>query len=158
MSRVFALVLAIVFGSVCSPGQQRQVPFSVVIRAPENEIKSGSDIVVDVTITNTSDSAIGLEVMEISPYVAIVREANGLLAPETELGRKLKQRQRDRIDPNWAGSRIGSGLQPGESVHAKCIVSERYDMNAPGRYSIQVERLWGRSAVPSNTVNVTVIP
>ena len=101
------VVLMVVAGSVSAVGQQRRIPFSVVVRALESEIKSGSDVIVEITITNTSDAAIGLEGMEISPYVAIVREASGLLAPETELGRKLKQKQRERMDSGLVGSRFG---------------------------------------------------
>ena len=161
MLRCSAMVLAVavVIGSPpVGSGQQKQLPFSFVIRAAEEEIKPGSDVVVEITITNNSDRAIGMESMDISPYVAIVRAANGVLAPETEMGRSLKQKQRERISPNWVGSRFGVRLQPGEAVHEKCVVSERYDMTAPGRYSIQLERLWGRAGVPSNTVMVAVVP
>jgi hypothetical protein len=129
-----------------------------VIRAAEDETRTGSDVVVEITITNSSDRPIGMEAMGISPYVVIVRGGNGVPAPETEMGRSLEQRQRERIAPGWVGNRFGVTLQPGQAVHEKCVVSEQYVMTVPGRYSIQLERLWGRTAVPSNTVMVAVVP
>ncbi|HEY6351424.1 MAG TPA: hypothetical protein VI636_18630 [Candidatus Angelobacter sp.] len=48
-------------------------------------------------------------------------------------------------------------LNPGEAQTRECVLSDFYDMTAPGKYSIEVQELDGR-AVRSNVVTVTVVP
>ena len=154
--RGMIVLLSLLVGAALPQTARQQIPFSFVIDAP-NQVQSGSPITVRVTITNTSKATIGLDEMEVSPYIGIVRGADGILTPETEQGRKIKEKQKQRVDPNFVASRFASPLGPGKSVTAECVVSKLYDMSVPGKYSIQLERIWGRNVIPSNTITVNVV-
>lgn len=152
---LFMMMFIFLVGIEATLGEQgRRAPFSFVISAPKTEVKSGSAVAVHATVTNTSDVPIALDG---TGCVAVVRGADGNLSPETDLGRKLKGKQRERISPGFGGSRVGEALEPGKSISEECIVSDLYDMTHPGQYSIQLERTWHRGVVPSNTIKVKVI-
>jgi hypothetical protein len=153
------IMTVLVLNAVAAAPSPTKPPFSVVISTEQTEIKSGSAITVKVTLTNTSERVIALEMMDVSPLVAVVRGADGILSPETEYGRILKQKQRERANPNMTGGpRVGFKLEPGEPVVEECVVSNLYDMSRPGQYSIQFERIWHGTGVPSNIIKIKVIP
>lgn len=154
---VMAIVMLLIGLQIAvAQGVRKPIPFSFSI-ASADEIKAGSQVIVHITTTNTSDSTVGLEVMEVSPYIAIVRGADGILSPETAQGRKIKEKQKNHLDPNFTGGRQSVHLEPGKSITEECTVSDLYDMSQPGRYTIQLERIWGRNVVPSNTVTVNIV-
>jgi hypothetical protein len=158
-TRLFAASLLLAIGTaIAESNELREVPFSLVISASSNELKAGSDVRVKITITNTSTAPIGVEIGDVYPYTVIVRSADGNPSAETERGRKLKQKQRNSMDPGLARSQVGEGLEPGQAITDECVVSNFYDMTRPGQYSIQLERIWSRRLVPSNTITVRVVP
>jgi len=137
--------------------QNRQPPFSLTIRAKEGEIKSGSLIWVDATVESKSNHAVLVYQatsgdMDQGGWVYQIDIRNELegTPPKTKYAHGL-----------GAG---GSGgyvrLDPGKTLVHSVNVSKLYDLNPPGKYTIQFGRFdrETKTLVRSNTVTVTVTP
>ena len=73
------------------------------------------------------------------------------MAAETAAGSRVKN-----AHDGWQGKPATYTLNSGETQTRECDVSDLYDMNFPGKYSIEVQQLDGRP-VHSNVVTVTVV-
>ena len=99
----------------------------------------------------------GLVLKSEGDYSVEVRDRQGKMVRDTQLGRRLK-------DPGTV--RISSTplfpLKPQESLKDEISVSKLYEMSSPGEYSISVARQvpeqLGAGVVKSNTITVTVEP
>ncbi|HET6841477.1 MAG TPA: hypothetical protein VFK06_07285 [Candidatus Angelobacter sp.] len=123
--------------------------FSLVISTKEATIKAGSEVRMEIAITNITDHPIKIAVGPGTyPYLLDVRDADGNLAPETAYGHEM------RIEKN--GMTLADTLEPGQTEKLECVVSEWNDLTA-GTYFIQVQR-WRHPNVKSNKLTITVIP
>jgi hypothetical protein len=134
-------------------------PFSLTIRLLHDIAKAGSQIRVEVVLTNTSDHEIGiLKSAPEADYMVEVRDANGNMAPDTDFGR----RQKDPASVKVSSATPLYSLKPGESLHDEIQIERLYKISGPGKYSIQASRTvpeeMGSGVVKSNMVNVTVTP
>jgi|GEM_PF-4682059 hypothetical protein len=128
-----------------SAAKDRQ--FSITIEAPQ-KAKAGSEILVTVTLTNTSDQTLGFIATPSAPvdgYMIDVRDGNGKEVQETWKGKERKV---------WHASfsRIKK-LRPGENWGTVFTVNEFLDLSRPGEYSIQLTR----EKVVSNQIMVRVV-
>lgn len=124
----------------------------VTISTPNEIVKSGSPVKVNVTLTNGSRRDLNFVYPAGDPLTCmiVVRDVNGNTLANSEEGRKLKDEHKA-----WQGRPLSYSLHPGEIQRRECAVSELYDMTSAGKYFIQVEQLDG-NPVQSNTVAVTV--
>jgi uncharacterized protein (DUF58 family) len=134
-------------------------PFSLTIRLLQNVAKVGSEIRVQVVLTNTSDHEIGiLKSAPEADYIVEVRDTRGKMAPDTDFRRK----QKDPASVKVSTASPLYTLKPGESLRDEIQVERLYEMSAPGKYSIQVSRTvpeeMGSGIVKSNMANVTITP
>jgi hypothetical protein len=52
----------------------------------------------------------------------------------------------------------GFELAPHEVFRWEEIVDKKLDLSKPGKYTIQYTRMYGKTAVQSNTITITVVP
>jgi hypothetical protein len=143
-----------------------QHPFSITISTAQNSFKSGSEIRLQVVLTNTSDHSfsIGRAIDGTSPVVAgylfeiHVDNEKGNSPPETKYERALRGNGSPEDLPVSSG--IGMNLSAGQSSKDALAVNKFYDLSEPGKYKIQVQ--WtnptSKIVVKSNTITVTVTP
>jgi hypothetical protein len=141
-----------------------QSPFSLKIAEPTGPQKSGSELRLRITVTNTSDREItfittpGQVPEDDFQYELMVRDERGQSAPPSAF-----MRTRDPRLPMYSGSRIGKSVRPSESFVDEVNVTRFFDLSRPGKYTISVARPnpprqnLGDGKVQSNSVTVTVV-
>ncbi len=113
---------------------------------------------------NVSDHAINISRLKrhLPPYQIDVRDEAGNLRPETEEVRRLKDEQvkDSQNGVPFTGSIVFGTLKPGESKIERVDISRVYDMNTPGKYTIEVYQTdpESKTVVRSNVITVTVTP
>ena len=111
--------------------------FSVKLQGPNTAVKSGSEVHVKATITNTSGReirfAVGFGNNEFD-YDVEVADAHGHVPPSTPEFRDLWQNK----SPRW-GSYATRVLKPGEFFDEDLVVTHLYTLG-PGEYTVRVTR------------------
>lgn len=144
-------------GQAAAPVEAGKPEFAIAISAPRTTVKSRSDVVVSIEVTNISGSATKLvgarsAVLE---YAIDVRDSDGKPAPLTRRGAATVNHRFAAGDR--AGRRfIGPGgvtdsmVPPGGVVKEELTVSDFFDLSRPGTYTIQVQRPDFRSQPPGD--------
>ena len=158
------------------PGQSAPKPrFTIGIVSQGSEAKVGSQLQVDVTLTNTSNEGIQLEVgngigWEDSDYKLVLRDESG-----KDVQRKPPEAL--RIEDLHISSVHTTTISPGKTLKESLQVAPLYDLH-PGKYTLQLQRedprikwVFNGTAVQvkhegvgpnpvalSNTITITVIP
>jgi hypothetical protein len=155
----FLSVMSLIIPRGVAPTQSGQ-PFSITISTQHEVVKAGSEISVEITLTNTSNHKISLgkapgnQPLAESEYAVEVYNRKDQLAPDTEYGRKIRQKK------IWFRSRDSVSLQPGESTKDGVIISKLYDLSHPGAYTVQLSRVipepFGKGGIKSNMITITV--
>jgi hypothetical protein len=140
----------------CAFSQRDSPSVSLTIRAESALVESGNVIAIDIEIKNGSNRAINCERNPVSGDLDMafqyeIRTTNGSTVPRDppphpEIGYETH---------GWPCL-----LHPGETAQSVAIISRRYDLKLPGRYSIrisQVDTATGQ-VVKSNQIEVTVDP
>lgn len=133
-----------------------QAPLSINITAADDTVAAGSEVRIEVALTNNSDKTIILMVTGVPPYMVEVRGSDGNRSPETEQGRELREIQEKK--GNIITMRVALPLKAGETIKNKIVVSDLYDMTRPDQYSVQVSRTQREQELKSNVVKITVTP
>ena len=128
-----------------------QPRYSLSIAARPDVVRSGEKIAIQIAMTNTSDTTIGMHRdMQDRNYMVDVFDTSGKAMRDTERGRQWKH--------DGGRRQVISGpmdrLRPGDTTTGELVISDLYDMSRPGKYSVQVRRV----AVKSNIVTITVTP
>ena len=127
--------------------------FSLEIDAPQDVVKSGSPMDIDIFATNATDHDLNLD-NSLELYSIDVRDQSQKEPPITEAG-KLLQRLHGKGSGNYvpvkAGKVTGMGVLP---------ISQLYDFGQPGEYTVQIARIdeATKTLVKSNTATITVKP
>ena len=166
------LLAASVAISVNSPAQtvqpnqspqpiQRAPAFSIAISAPSGIVKAGSEIEVEITVTNTTKGVVGVTSAHSSSEISAfdVRDSQGNLSL-TKWGRALIKHEGSEIVELPTGGGSVLFIEPGKSVTETIAIPGLYDLSRPGKYTIQVQRLdhVTMNTVKSNTITVVVTP
>ncbi len=152
----WAICLVLVFTlAFAEDAVSAQLPFSITIATTQGVVKSGSDLTLKVTITNTSSHAISFsDTNRVCDYLVEVRDEKGNLAPDTP------QKKQITCGGPVEGRNIIVSLQPGESTEDEVVVSDLSDMTRPGFYSAQLARKapkdLGGGLVKSNWLTIQV--
>jgi hypothetical protein len=164
---VFAL-MALALQSICIA--QQEPPITVSITTPTPVTKSGTEVRVNVTVTNNSDHSIRL-------YKALGPDGQAEAANQVDVydatGKKLlridgraiqMQGQTHYLPKQWI-SRKTVPLEPGQSCDDFLIMSNLFNLSNPGKYTVTVRhemRTYSSDSgdklidVPSNTITITV--
>ena len=167
---VTILVIACACFCTCSRAQNTTktqnvtASFSVTISPEELTVKAGSPVWVVATIENKSNHDVRVYRAISSDmdqggwvYTVDVRDNKGVASPETRFYRIVQDRDPDVTMKKSGGS---TKLKPGETMTDRVNVSKLYDLNQPGKYTIQFQRLdpETKTFVKSNEITVTVTP
>jgi len=133
--------------------------FSITANAEYAEVKSGSLVLVNVTLTNLSSHVVSFALSNpLCDYVVEVRDGTGRLAPDTEDKSKADCSHRGEI----SGATGVYRLKPHESVKLRIPISMFSDLSRPGDYSVQVAwrapKELGNAVVRADTIRITVTP
>jgi hypothetical protein len=139
---------------------------SITIRTAQNAVKVGSDVEVEVKMENISAEDLfygvpGLFGAGTTSFRWEIRDSKGTAIPMTEYGIKANHLEppQEGVPPHVdAGSAFAGTLGPGKSVVQKLALSKEYDLNKPGKYTIQALHFDGKMDVKSNTITLTVTP
>jgi hypothetical protein len=161
------------------PSSTSKPVFSAKIFAVHDIVTAGSEVSLIVTLTNTSDHQIAISEVPVRDQTFIecydrisqkllqcykieIRDERRNLVPE------IKPKPFEPvIDANGSitidlhlGRSIERYLKPGEAVKDELVVSNRYDLSQPGKYTIKVQRIDTETmaTVESNTITMTVTP
>jgi len=149
--QLFYCFFLVVSFALCQ--QSNNPPFKIAITAEDSTIVAGADVLIKVSLTNTSNQdvhegvmykdGIGLD----STFRFKVRDEHGKLVPK-------------RTYPNEelrAGRVSFRTIMAGHTHTQSQPVSVLYDMRKPGKYTIQVSRFSDKhEEMKSNIVTVTV--
>jgi hypothetical protein len=158
------LLLLTLFGLAgSSSAQSVGQPFIVTIQTAQSVVKVGSQIRVEVILTNTSGrdlgftKSVGDETAE-SNYLINVSDGHGKPVAETAHHRRVRA---ENSLPVTHSNQIVT-LKPGERLKEQAILNNLYDIGRPGRYVIMAQRdvpqEQGKGVVKSNAVTITVAP
>ena len=144
-----------------SPGQA--APIALRIAAPAHPLKAGKPVVLQVTVTNTSDRGINVQISQGTEDAALIYRVHVLDERERPAPPHTPPpRRRGGPPPTPAYSIHGVDLQPGKSLTDEVNVSYIYDLR-PGKYKVWVAEPYYRGPdrpnglVRSNTVTFTVV-
>lgn len=142
--------------------------FSLHISPPQQAVKAGSAIRVDVNMTNVSAHAISYSKPRVERGRAefmyrrvAIHDSQGGSPPMTELGRATFGQSLPGENLNtFDVSEMVVPLGRGESVTDFMIISNLYDLSRPGSYAVMLQH-WDPSTkteVHSNTIIIKVTP
>ena len=149
------------FGAVFAFSQGQapaRAPLTVTISTPNPTIKVGSDLKIDIALTNTSD-----ESLSGTPNGTLkVHDSNGkavseVQEPKPEVETVLKDGSRVPTVRVLQGSHQIQTMLPG-TTYDELIANKYFDLSKPGTYAIQLSESFHGFVVNSNTVTVTVVP
>jgi hypothetical protein len=153
LKRVLILITLAMWAA--SSTQSSTPPFALMLEAEENPVKAGSEVKVDITLSNSSNRAMHVSYGSTeSDYAFEVRDSQNRIPPETEFARKSKGTAYFSSDQLFY-------LQPGESLpKATLVVSKFYVFSRSGKYKIQVSRAVPKEldggTIKSNVVTLTI--
>jgi|ERR1035438_1167713 hypothetical protein len=132
---------------------------SLKLTALDNSVKAGGKIMVRATATNESDHLITFHnTSRDCDYTFRVLTNTDAPAPETEYKKQLKC-SRDSGELEITGRNIIVPLKPGESSSEEVLITDLYNISAPGTYAVQVDRTFPEVGhFQSNVVTVKVSP
>jgi hypothetical protein len=164
--RIFAsvlLVLLVFSGALDGQMNPENPKFSLTIKASKPEVTLGSDIDIAITTTNLTEKfltflfgnqgnvAVGFE------YFVLDEKS----APVAKYGtRYLHFPDGQTVEyPKPPGKSMLGGIPPGESSQTGSKISDIYNFDHPGKYTIQVSRKEESSSIPvySNIITITVL-
>ena len=159
------LVFALSASEIAAQSNPEKPKFSLTIKAQRSEVAVGSDIQIEITITNTSDDplifASGRHGNLPDGYEYDVHDEQGTMA--VKFGKRYVQLPDGNIlqlpsRPAGSHSLGGQGIQPGKSIDELATISDVYQLNHPGKYTIQVSRKepWSPT-IYSNTITISVM-
>jgi hypothetical protein len=170
--KALKIVLLALAAAVWLPAQQQEgtqprekvstkATASISIRALESTVKTGSSIIVEVTMTNTSNYTFHpFRTTNPGEYYLFDVRRDGAPAPETDNLKHLKKPGSTRpeienpLPVPYTTSPLFTALPPHQSLQETVTVSEYYDVSQPGKYTVQLQL----GKAKSNIVTVTVEP
>ncbi len=156
-------------GQAAAPAEANKPEFAITISTPQSTVKSRSEVMVHVEVTNISGSASKLvgATPAVLGYAVDVRDSAGKPVPLTRRGtatvnQRFAAGDRDGRRFIGPGSVTDSLVRPGGVVKEELTVTDFFDLSRPGTYTIQVQRPDFRSQPPgdrmlkSNIITLTV--
>jgi hypothetical protein len=140
-------------------------PFSLAISVKEHTVKAGSEVPMQIVLTNTSADQIAIrggeppDAGKRDGYILDVRNAAGEFVPNTAY-LNFQPFKAYLFLPGEANffDRSFHGLKPGETLTNEVILDKLFDLSQPGKYTIQARRADenSKAVAKSNIIKVTV--
>lgn len=170
---IFAfLATAVSAGVLVAQSNPENPKFTIVISADKPEVTLGADITIAITITNISEEEIsiacGYSGRVQDGYQYDMRdEQDAAVARFGSRYRKMPDGSMFRLPDRYPGdTRIGGcGIKPGGFMNVYSTISDEYNFDHPGKYTIRVWKpaTMGTPEKPelnriySNTITITVV-
>lgn len=151
MTAFYCFVMLISLGFCQQPDP---APFKIVISTDESTVVSGADVLVNVSLTNTTNRDVDEGVMfkdgiNLDSTLRFeVRDDHGKLVPQRAYPHEELR----------TGRVIFRTIQAGQTLTQPQPVSALYDMRKPGKYTIQAWRRNPEYDIKSNIVTITMTP
>ncbi len=139
--------------------------FTLTIRAYQSEVTLGSQFGIAITIRNISDESLSFRfarhgaVADGDQYE--VRDENGKRVARfgEERTAQLPNGGTWHIPAGPVGPSGVGWIRPGESTEEGSMISDDYNFDHPGKYTIQVSRKesWSPTPIYSNIITITVV-
>ncbi|HMD38338.1 MAG TPA: hypothetical protein VKH15_03590 [Candidatus Acidoferrum sp.] len=163
---VAAILMVMAWVSVNPAGDRKMRGFALQLVPSQNAIqpgvatwKVGAAAFVLVMMINNSNRTVHYSLTNPGfDWEMDVRDGAGNPVPESQALRKMKQ---DAQKVLISGRNILGTLKPHETAQDTVEVSCFYDLSRPGKYSIQVQRVFsdvGKEFVQSNRLERTIEP
>jgi hypothetical protein len=153
---VYLLSITLLAALTASSAGERQL-YTVTLQTPQQPIEEGSEVVLTVTLTNTSEHSLNF-VMELYggpdltlSYDVEVRDALGREPVPTAFLQKIRAHR-----PVNTGSVFGYSILPGKSNDEKLVISKLFIL-LTGKYKVSVARSQSQWPNPSAIVKSNVI-
>jgi hypothetical protein len=156
---IFSISIIVILNIVLTAQMNSYTPkFTLSISTEHSEVACGADIDIEILITNISETPItvayGHHGGMPNGYQYDIRDERDVVVPKIV--------HQDPLYPTeLPGASIIGGIeiQPGKSIAQRASISEIYNFDHSGKYTIKVSRvLPGMPAVYSNTLTITVLP
>jgi molecular chaperone DnaK (HSP70) len=166
LARITIIGVVILGVCLCDIGVKAQTtPLSVSIEIDNSSVKLGADIQVKATLKNNTDQDVQVSELRTAAdnhlEYKVTVERDDHTAVAKKYAEKLRRHEVPR-DPLETGSVHFVPIQPGKTHEDSVNISNRYEFDKPGKYSIQLERelpeSLGGGVIKSNTITVTVTP
>ena len=161
---LFASLLVFTVPYSAQSTQRGKPSLSITISAPQTVVKASSPVKLRITMTNISNHNVTYYVSSAGrPYDIYVRGTSRKLAPETPAGVRVHPWS-PKYKPFSGGGSVFSGsfqIKPGEKTETEVDLTKEYDLNQPGKYTVQVERRDPenpKKRLKSNVITLTVTP
>jgi hypothetical protein len=132
--------------------------FKVTIISSQEVVRAGSDVKIQYSVTNTSAKQLVFSRVGDRDFTfhLEVRDSQGQELPPKKGSAERMMLEGDPDMPFGGSHRYY--VDPGESVKAELIVTNTYDLNLPGKYTIQVWRTDDvtKAIVKSNIITVAM--
>ncbi len=148
LAAAFQLVPAV--GAQSAPlAQASKPPFSVSISLEQNVVKAGSEVRLDIVLTNTSDENIviaGWENESCEIYEIEIHDSEGKRLPQRNECLPSENPNQTTVCVTSDSPAIltcvpqNQVLKPHGEMKEKILVNELYDLSRPGKYTIQAQR------------------
>jgi hypothetical protein len=155
----FALLAPVVIMCAFAAQTNPDTPkFSLTITTDNSEVALGTDINIGIKITNISEEPLNF-IFGNRGNVAIgyqydVRDEQGAVVAK----RAVRQDPVFHLPSKLPGSTLRGVIQPGKSIGEATTISDVYQFDRPGTYTIQVSRKEpGMPLVKSNIITITVV-
>ena len=166
------LAPVLIAGALAAQTNPEPAKFTIVISAEKPEVILGADIVIAITITNISEEGIsigcGYHGSVQSGYQYDMRDEQGtIVARFGPRYRQLPNGNMFRLPDRPPGNPMpgGCGIKPGGFMHVYSTISDDYNFDHPGKYTIRVWKPATKGTpekpelnrVYSNTITITVV-
>jgi hypothetical protein len=149
-----AIYCFVLFVSLAVCQQSNNPPFKIAVSAENLTVVAGTEISINVSLTNTSDH----NVDEGAGYGRGNLDSTFRFEVRDEHGKMVPKRAYPHPELGVPGSVKFRTISPRETIIQEQQVSALYDMRKPGKYTIQVWRRDPKYDIKSNIVTVTVTP
>jgi hypothetical protein len=149
-----------------SLSENRQRPaFTIRISRTQSTAAPGSEVAIDVELTNVADKEIQIVRVSGPPiYTFEAVDQNGKAAPLTPVGeaiasgRNCWKGKKGEMRCFAGGSAFVQRVAPGGKAHDEFVLSAYADLSAPNQYTVSLERIdpYTNLIVKSNAISVTV--
>jgi hypothetical protein len=157
LAKTAVLILMVGIGGFAEKSILAQQPFSIVISGPATSVTTGSDVLIQIVLKNTSTSDVRLTQWvgntqgELN-YSIKVTDENGRPASETKYGTQARNKE-------IIGSRSALMLPSGEVWKETAALNKIYVLNPGQEYTVQVQRQYPNGSgnfITSNSIKVSV--
>jgi hypothetical protein len=150
--QVFYCILLSVSFALCQ--QSNNLPFKIAITSAPATVVAGAEVSITVSLTNKSDHDVNGGIMYSRGNLASIFR----FEVHDEHGKLVPKRTYPHPELGFPFSVKETNISAGETLVLEQEVSALYDMQKPGKYTIQVWRRDPKYDIKSNVVTVTVTP